>query len=145
MIDLHNHKILLVDDEKDDVFLAMKAFKEINLDKNVIVMKNGEEAINFLVKGEEVNGYTYKHDVKLILLDLRMPKVDGYEVLRTIKCNEATSHIPVVILATSGEDPDIQKCKLLGANSYIVKPLTADEFIKVVSELGHYWLEMDKL
>ncbi len=144
MLEFNDHKIVLVEDDKNDVFLSMLAFKEIGLEQNVIVLKNGEEAINYIIKRQDINGSKYSPGIKLVLLDLRMPKVDGYQVLESLKCYPPTAHIPVVILATAGEDPDIKRCRDMGANSYIEKPVTADEFMKVVGLLGNYWLRVDK-
>lgn len=138
-------RIVLIEDEKDDVFFILKALRQIGFDKEVVVITNGEDAINFITKGKTINGQIFSGDVKLVILDLKMPKVDGLEVLKAIRDNEATRHLEVVVLATSDKDPDIARCKELGVNSYIVKPFSAPEFIEAVREVGHYWMTIDKL
>ena len=137
-------RIILVEDNPDDAFLTIRAFKVLKLDDKIIHLKNGEEAIDFIIHHKPFRDEVFTEDVRLVLLDLKMPRVDGIEVLVRIRNNEATKDMPVVILTASDDDPDIKRCKELGANSYIVKPVTADEFLAVVSELGHYWSELNR-
>jgi CheY-like chemotaxis protein len=132
-------EIILVEDNPDDAALAIRAFKKNNVCNNLIHLKNGEEAINFIFNGAEYNGMKLTENPKVILLDLKMPKVNGMEVLERIKSNPATKTIPVVVLTSSAEDPDIKTCYELGANSYIVKPVEFDNFVKTVVDLGMYW------
>jgi len=138
-------EIILVEDNPDDAALTKRAFKTSNLSNNLIHLKNGEEAISFIFEGKEFDGTKFTENPKVILLDLKMPKVNGIEVLEKIKSNEKTKSIPVVILTSSSEDPDIKKCYELGANSYIVKPVEFEKFSKTVAELGLYWLVLNKV
>ncbi|MGZ3883912.1 MAG: response regulator [Bacteroidia bacterium] len=137
-------EIILVEDNADDAMLALRAFKMHNLTNKIIHLKNGEEALKFIFSGEEYEGVTYTEHPKVILLDLKMPKVNGMEVLDALKSNAATKAIPVVILTSSTEDPDVKKCYELGANSFIVKPVEFENFSKTVAELGLYWTVTNK-
>lgn len=137
-------EIILVEDNPDDAMLTKRALKNNNISNNLIHLKNGEEALNFIFEGGEYDGHKFTQHPKIILLDLKMPKVNGMEVLERIKADEATKNIPVVILTSSAEDPDIKKCYELGANSYIVKPVEFENFTKTVVELGLYWLVLNK-
>jgi len=136
--------IILVEDNPDDALLTKRALKTNNLSNNVIHLKNGEEALNFIFNGAEYEGKTFSEHPKIILLDLKMPKVNGLEVLKRVKSDPRTRGIPVVVLTSSSEDPDIKKCYELGANSYIVKPVEFENFAKTVVELGMYWLVLNK-
>jgi two-component system response regulator len=110
----------------------------------IIHLKNGEEALNFFFKGMAYGGKIFSGIPKVILLDLKMPKVNGIEVLERVKADIKTKQIPVVVLTSSAEDPDIKKCYNLGANSYIVKPVEFENFTKTVMELGLYWALLNK-
>lgn len=112
---------------------------------NLTHLKNGAEALEFLFGTGKFEGRDISNKPKVILLDLKMPKVDGIEVLTRIKANELTKAIPVVVLTSSKEHPDIESAYLLGANSYIVKPVEFEEFSKVVIDLGIYWLLKNQL
>ena len=137
-------EILLVEDNPNDAELTMRALKKGNIANKIVHLKDGAEAIDFLFgKGEYINR-DLNNKPKVILLDLKMPKVNGIEVLEEIKKSELTKKIPVVILTSSNEDPDIKACYTLGVNSYIVKPVGFDNFTKVVTELGFYWLLLNK-
>lgn len=144
-MDIHGIEIILVEDNTDDATLTKRAFKSNNLTNNLVHLKNGEEAIQFIFEGAEFDGKKFTDHPKVILLDLKMPKVNGMEVLERIKNDERTKSIPVVILTSSAEDPDIKKCYELGANSYIVKPVEFEKFSKAVVELGLYWLVLNKI
>lgn len=133
-------EILLVEDNMDDAELAIRALRKANINHNLIHLKNGAEALEFLFGTGEFKDRDLTNTPKVILLDLKMPKVDGLEVLAQIKTNELTKSIPVVVLTSSKEHPDIKRAYSLGANSYIVKPVEFDEFTKVISDLGLYWL-----
>jgi len=135
-------EIILVEDNEDDAYLTKKALK--TLSNNMIHLKNGEEALNFIYNGAEYEGKKFSIYPKIILLDLQMPKVGGMEVLEKVKSDPKTKKIPVVILTSSAEDPDIKKAYELGANSYIVKPVDFENFSKTISELGMYWLILNK-
>jgi CheY-like chemotaxis protein len=133
-------EILLVEDNPDDADLVIRALKKHNLGNNIIHVKDGEEALDFLFARGKYENRSMKDVPKVILLDLKMPKVDGMQVLQTIKSDERTKSIPVVIMTSSKEDQDIIKGYKLGANSYVVKPVNFIEFSKAVAELGMYWL-----
>lgn len=137
-------EILLVEDNPDDAGLTIRALKKQNLANNLVHLKDGAEALDFLFGQGEFAGRNIKKHPKVILLDLKMPKVNGLEVLHKIKSNEQTKTIPVVVLTSSNEDPDIKECYELGVNSYIVKPVDFDNFMKAVTDLGFYWLLLNK-
>ena len=137
-------EILLVEDNMDDAEMTIHALRKNNLANKLIHMKDGEEALDFLFGTGNFIGRDVNLKPSLILLDLKMPKIDGLEVLERVKSNEATKKIPVVILTSSKEDPDVSKCYELGANSYIVKPVEFGSFIKAVSELGMYWMILNQ-
>ena len=133
--------LLFVEDNINDAELAIREFKKHNFANNLFHVTNGEEALEFIfATGIYKVTRNLATPPKLILLDIQMPKVNGIEVLQKIKSDERTKTIPVVILTSSKEDPDIKACYALGANSYIVKPVNFDSFLKAVSELGMYWL-----
>ena len=137
-------EILLVEDNMDDAEMTIHALRKNNLANKLIHMKDGEEALDFLFGTGNFIGRDVSLKPSLILLDLKMPKVDGLEVLERVKLNEATKKIPVVILTSSKEDPDVSKSYELGANSYIVKPVEFESFMKAVSELGMYWMILNQ-
>lgn len=136
----HNNvvEILLVEDNPDDAGLTIRALKKHNLANNLLHLHDGEEALNFLFS-EKLNGIP-----KVILLDLKMPKVDGIEVLRRIKSDERKKVIPVVVLTSSKEERDIVESYKLGVNAYIVKPVDFDKFVKAISEIGFFWLLLNE-
>ncbi|MBI3520461.1 MAG: response regulator [Bacteroidetes bacterium] len=136
----HETDILLIEDNMHDAELAIRALKKNNLANNLIHLKDGAEAIDYIFGEGNFSGRNLEDIPKVILLDLKMPKVNGIEVLARLKSDERTRKIPVVILTSSKEDPDIQTCYDLGANSYVVKPVEFTEFVKVVSDLGLYWM-----
>ena len=133
-------EILLVEDDMDDAEMTILAMRKNNLANKLIHLIDGEEALDFLFGTGKFSGRDVNLKPRLILLDLKMPKVDGMEVLERVKLNKATKKIPVVILTSSKEDPDVSRCYELGANSYIVKPVEFDSFIKAVTELGMFWM-----
>lgn len=133
-------EILLVEDDPDDAEMTIDAMRKNNLANKLIHTVDGEEALDFLFGTGKFIGRNINLKPRLILLDLKMPKVDGMEVLQKVKSNEATKKIPVVILTSSKEDPDVSRCYELGANGYIVKPVEFEGFAKAVSELGMYWM-----
>ena len=136
-------EILLVEDNIDDAELTIHTLRKKNLTNQLIHLEDGEQAIDFLFGTGEFNGRDINIKPRLILLDLKMPKVDGMQVLEKVKSNTATKEIPVVILTSSKEDPDLKRCYQLGANSYIVKPVDFQSFTDAVSELGMYWMLMN--
>ena len=125
--------ILLVEDNANDAELTLRALKQRNLANQVFVCRDGAEALDFFFTGATPVP-------KVVLLDLKLPKVDGLEVLRRIKDDARTKSIPVVVLTSSREEPDIERAYTLGANSYIVKPVDFDAFARAVSDVGLYWL-----
>lgn len=133
-------EILLVEDNMNDAELAIRALRKANIHNNLVHLKNGAEALEFLFGTGEFKDRDITDKPKVILLDLKMPKVDGLEVLAQLKTNELTKAIPVVVLTSSKEHPDIKRAYSLGANSYIVKPVEFEEFTKIITELGLYWL-----
>ena len=135
--------VLLVEDNAEDAELTIRALKKNNLPMNLLHLKDGAEALDFIFCKGAYADRTFDTKPKIILLDLKMPKVNGMEVVKKIKSHEETKSIPIVVLTSSKEDPDIEKCYSLGANSYIVKPVGFDNFTKAVSELGMYWLSLN--
>jgi CheY-like chemotaxis protein len=133
-------EILLVEDNPTDAELTMRALKRKNMANQVVWVKDGEEALDFIFATGEYSHRNPDDLPKLILLDLRMPKVDGLEVLQRIKAEENTRKIPVVVLTSSKEDRDIVESYELGVNSYVSKPVEFDQFIDAVSTLGFYWM-----
>src|SRR5688572_26710591 len=137
-------EILLVEDNPDDAELTMRALKKQHLANHVIHLTDGAEALDFLFGTGQYIGRNISNVPKVILLDLKMPKINGLEVLQRIKSDSNTKMVPVVILTSSAEDPDIKKSYELGANSYIVKPVDFNNFAKIISDLGMYWLVINK-
>ncbi|MTK63576.1 MAG: response regulator [Methanobacterium sp.] len=141
---LDETEILLVEDNPTDAELTMRALKRKNLINKLVWVKDGAEALDFIFAKGEFLDRNPEDLPKLILLDLRMPKVDGLEVLHKIKENESTKNIPVVVLTSSKEDRDIVESYKLGVNSYVSKPVEFDEFIEAVSTMGFYWILINK-
>lgn len=137
-------EVLLVEDNPTDAELTMRALKKSNFANKLVWVKDGAAALDFVFARGDYAGRATHADPKVILLDLRLPKVDGMEVLRQIKGNPATKPIPVVVLTSSKEDRDVAESYRLGVNSYISKPIEFDEFARVVSEMGLYWLLVNK-
>lgn len=132
--------ILLVEDSPDDVELAMRALRKQNLLNDVVHVEDGVEALDFMYGRGRYQDRDLNEQPKLILLDLKLPRLDGLEVLATIKADEKLRHIPIVMLTSSREDPDIKQAYKLGANSYIVKPVDFEQFLAAVSDVGYYWM-----
>ena len=133
-------EILLVEDNPSDVELTLRALKKRNLANKVHVVKDGAEALEFIFGTGTYAERDINQIPKVILLDLKLPKVDGLEVLRIVKSDERTKIIPVVVLTSSKEESDLVESYRLGANSYITKPVDFDKFAQTVSEMGLYWL-----
>ena len=138
-------EILLVEDNPNDVELTLRALKKHNLANKVHVVKDGAEALEYIFANGSYAHRKIEDHPKLILLDLKLPKVDGLEVLRRIKSDERTKVIPVVVLTSSKEERDLTESYRLGVNSYITKPVDFDKFVESVSELGLYWLLLNEL
>jgi two-component system, response regulator len=134
-------EILLVEDNPNDLELAMHAFERHKLSNRVEVARDGQEALDYLLG---TNGQAAGVTPKVILLDLKLPRVDGLEVLRTIRADAGLRHLPVVILTSSREERDIVDSYDLGVNSYIVKPVDFDKFVGTVQTLGLYWLLLNE-
>jgi CheY-like chemotaxis protein len=132
--------ILLIDDNMNDAELTLRALRKGKINHSFTHLKNGVEGLEFLFGMGKFESRNTSNKPKVILLDLKMPKVDGLEVLTQIKASELTKSIPVVVLTSSKEHPDIDCAYALGANSYIVKPVEFNEFSAVVTDLGIYWL-----
>ena len=137
-------EILLVEDSMNDAEMTIRALNRNKIANNLIHLKDGAEAIDFLFGKGKFLGRDINNKPRVILLDLKMPKMDGIEVLQKIKAHDLTKNIPVVVLTSSRESPDIEQSYALGANSYIVKPVEFDGFIKAVTELGLYWLLLNE-
>ena len=133
-------EVLLVEDNPHDAEMTIRALKKANLANKLIHVKDGAEALDFIFAKGAFADRQIENKPKVILLDIKMPKVDGIEVLRQIKSNDVTKAIPVVIMTSSKEEQDIITSYNLGVNSYVVKPVDFEGFAKAVSELGFYWL-----
>ena len=140
---MNTRPILLVEDNPDDEALALRAFKKLNISNTIVVARDGVEALDYLFGTGQ---HTDKPPLPaVILLDLKLPKLDGLQVLQRIRAHEATRILPVVILTSSREDRDIVQGYNLGANSYVRKPVDYNEFVSAVSELGIFWLLLNEL
>ena len=137
-------EILLVEDNLDDAELTIDALRRKNLANALTHVEDGEEALEFLFAEGRFAGRKGAEHPKLILLDLKMPKISGLEVLKIIKTDKRTQTIPVVVLTSSKEEPDIHQAYTLGANSYIVKPVTFEKFADIVVTVGFYWLVVNQ-
>jgi CheY-like chemotaxis protein len=137
-------EILLVEDNPTDVELTLRGLKKHNLVNNIVVVNDGEEALDFIFAKGKFIDRSIHNGPKVIFLDLKLPKVDGLEVLKIIKKDERAKLIPVVVLTSSSEEKDIVESYKLGVNSYIVKPVDFDKFIESVGELGMYWLLLNQ-
>jgi CheY-like chemotaxis protein len=140
--ELTEQPILLVDDSPDDIMIAKRAIKECDIRNKVYVTYDGDEAIQFLRKE---GNYKDVPTLGLVILDLNMPKVDGFEVLETIKGDDKLKSIPIIVLTSSSRPEDIERAYQLGCNSFIVKPLSFEDFIEAMMEIKRYWLSLSKL
>lgn len=141
---MNTRPILLVEDNPDDEALALRAFTKLNITNKVVVARDGVEALDYLF-GTGPHATTNPSLPALVLLDLKLPRVDGLEVLKQIRSNERTQILPVVILTSSREEQDIVQGYNLGANSYVRKPVDYNEFVQAVSQLGVFWLLLNEL
>ncbi len=137
-------EILLVEDNPNDVELTLHALKKNNIANQVHVVRDGAEALEFIFCTGAYASRDINHNPKVILLDLKLPKVDGLEVLRQVKANERTRMIPVVVLTSSREEKDIVESYRLGVNSYIRKPVDFEQFTEAVRTMGMYWLLLNQ-
>lgn len=138
-------EILMVEDSPEDIELTLRAFRKANLLNRIEVARDGEEALDFLFCQGRHSNRDARELPKLILLDIKLPKVDGLEVLRRLKSDDRTRGIPVVMLTSSQEQSDLLESYSLGVNSYIVKPVNFDGFSQAVQKLGFYWLLLNKV
>jgi len=137
---IHDVDVLLVEDNPDDAGLVIRELKKINLGNNLYHLSDGAEALDFIFGRGNFAERKVEDKPKVILLDLKMPKVDGLEVLRTIRDDDRTRLIPVVVMTSSREEQDIIRSYSLGVNAYVVKPVAFDNFSKAVAELGMFWI-----
>jgi CheY-like chemotaxis protein len=137
-------EILLVEDNPRDAELTMRVLRTRNLTNHVVHVTDGQAALDWLLGIGEYAGRDTNHFPKVILLDLKLPKVDGIEVLRAIRANARTRRIPVVVMTSSREEQDVVRTYDLGVNSYIVKPVDFENFSAAVAEAGHYWLLLNQ-
>jgi len=133
-------EILLVEDNPQDAELTIRALKRHNLTSQLFHVEDGAEALDFLFRRGKYEGRPPDISPKVVLLDLKLPKVNGLEVLRLMKSNSHLRTIPVVVVTSSAEDPDVKSAYELGANGYVIKPVQFDAFIEAMSHLGVYWL-----
>lgn len=137
-------EILLVEDNHRDAELTIRALKKKHLANNLVHVEDGVQALDFLFGRGTFADRNLEDSPKVILLDLKLPRINGLEVLREIKADERTRTIPVVIVTSSAEDPDVSAAYKLGANSYVIKPVQFEAFIEAMSKLGVYWLMVNR-
>ena len=141
---MENKIILLVEDNPDDEALTLRALKKNNISNQVVVARDGAEALDYLFGTGQYSGWDANLTPQVVLLDLKLPKVDGLEVLRRLRTNESTKFLPVVILTSSNEEQDRLIGYSFGANSYVRKPVDFNQFIEAVHQLGLYWLILNE-
>ena len=141
---MNNKVILLVEDNPDDVKLTMRALKKANVLNEVVVAQDGAEALEYLFGAGKYAGRDVNQKPQVVLLDLKMPKVDGFEVLQRIRADERTKLLPVVVLTTSSEDKDRVASYQFHANSFVRKPVDFEQFTEAVRQLGLYWLLLNE-
>lgn len=137
--------LLLVEDNPDDEALTLRALKRHNLANEVVVARDGQQALDYLFAEGEFSGRDINQLPQVILLDLKLPKIDGLGVLEKLRANEVTRHVPVVILTSSNEEQDILRSYNLGANSYVRKPVDFKQFIEAARQLGLFWLVLNEV
>jgi two-component system, response regulator len=140
MEDFNAIEILIVEDNPRDAELTLRALKKNNLANNILVAEDGAEALDFFFCRGKYEKRRFNNPPKVVLLDLKLPKVSGLEVLKIVKGDNRTSHIPIVVVTSSKQEPDMKEAYALGVNSYVVKPVDFDQFINAMSSLGLYWL-----
>lgn len=140
MNELQAVEILLVEDNSRDAELTIRALKRKNLANNLYHVEDGVEALDFLFGRGKYSSRDMNEPPKVVLLDLKLPRINGLEVLSALKADERTRTIPIVIITSSAEDPDVKKAYELGANSYVIKPVQFDSFMEAMVKIGIYWL-----
>ena len=138
-------EILLIEDSPEDMEITLRAFRKFNLANKVHVVRDGEEALEYLFGKGRYAGQAAFSTTRLILLDLKLPKVDGNEVLQRCKSDPRTKNIPVVVLTSSKEERDLTETYNLGVNSYVVKPLDFSQFTETIRQLSLYWMGLNQL
>ena len=139
------YPVLLVEDDSDDELLILRSLKTANLENEIVVARDGAEALDYLFAAGAYADRAQEQLPVVVLLDLKLPKIDGLEVLRRIRADERTKLLPVIVLTSSDEDKDLIDSYRLGANSYVQKPVKFDEFSSAVQNLGLYWLLLNKV
>jgi len=136
--------LLLIEDQPSDAELALRALRKLDLGGRTHLVEDGAEALDFLFGRNDYAARSVTDAPALILLDLKLPKVSGHEVLRALKSDDRTRSVPVVVLSSSKEDSDVERCYELGVNSYVVKPVDFGQFTETVQRIGTYWLETNE-
>jgi two-component system response regulator len=137
-------EILLVEDNPRDLELTLRALRKNHLANAITSVSDGEQALDFLFARGKYAGRSMENAPRVVFLDLKLPKVDGIEVLRQVKADERTKRIPIVVVTSSAEERDRVESYELGVNSYVVKPIEFDSFVKTISELGFYWMAVNR-
>ena len=136
--------MLIVEDDSNDLELELRALQQIGLNDNIHIVRDGAEALDFLFSSGKYSGQQTAKNLRLIVIDLKLPKVDGFDVIAAVKSDDRTKRIPVVVLSSSREDCDIVRSVGLGVSSYVAKPVEFDKFINTVSQIGRYWLKLNE-
>ena len=142
---MENMTILLVEDNPDDELLALRALKKTSVPNQVVVARDGVEALDYIFGRGQYEGRDPRNQPKVVLLDLKLPKLNGLEVLRSIRQDERTKRLPVVLITSSDENQDMVDCYESGANSYLNKPVDFNEFVDQIKLLGRYWLGVNQV
>jgi len=137
-------RILLIEDNKSDIDLTLRAFKKANIENPVVILEDGKEALDYIFSRDKYQNNTNLEDPELILLDLKLPIIDGIQVLKEIRSNEKTHHYIVIILTSSKEESDLIMSYNLGVNSYIRKPVDFNQFVEVIKQIGVYWILLNE-
>ena len=142
---MDNDVMLLVEDNPDDEALTLRAFKKNGIKTTVVVARDGVEALDYLLATGAHAGRDIRQRPRVVLLDLKLPKIDGLEVLKRLRMDERTKSLPIVVLSSSKEEQDMRQAYALGANSYLCKPVDFTEFVEGVRQIWQYWLVLNQL
>lgn len=142
---MNRKTLLLVEDNPDDEALTLRALRKNNIANEIIVARDGQEALDYLFGKGAFDGRDIKQQPQVILLDLKLPKIDGLQVLERLRAEPETRHIPVVVLTSSNEERDIIRSYDLGANSYVRKPVDFEQFLQAARQLGLYWMVLNEV